>query len=95
MDTHTHEDTLLLLDLESEHEHEPACEGPLHTQGTNGHNPSEPAKWLIIPQCGHEWACCDAWLRAGDQEFPRGWYYSCSFCPVRTFRTGLAIVEIY
>lgn len=74
-------DTDLDLSILDELEFEPACEGAHHAQGTHGHNPEQPASWLLILGCGHDWQCCDAWLKRSEFKgmvHPSGhWAYSC------------------
>lgn len=45
----------------------PACESANHAKGVFGHQPDEPAVYMAIAPCGHDWLCCAGWLTSQAQ----------------------------
>lgn len=87
----------VLLDLEIEQEHETPCEGANHPTGLHGHDPSEPASWMLILKCGHEWLCCAAWLQHAEEagaNHPLGWFHPCARCGLETFGHEMVRIKI-
>jgi hypothetical protein len=83
------------LSLEEALDAQDACEGPLHPSGQNGHDPSAPAAWLLIPRCGHDILMCDAWLRSGDELYGvDGWTVECHRCHQTTDATDLMRIPL-
>lgn len=76
----------------------PACEGPSHPSGTNGHDANKAASWLLIPPCGHDWLACDPWVQNGEAIMRRkgahGWYYDCWVCGARNLANATNFIRI-
>lgn len=41
---------------------EPACTGQTHARGLGGHVPEQPASFLVVLGCGHDYLMCRGWV---------------------------------
>lgn len=42
----------------------PACDGVKHSEAVNGHQPDQPAQFLVVSPCGFARMRCNGWLTA-------------------------------
>lgn len=88
--------TEVFIHLDEELDSMTPCEGPSHPLGIYGHNADEPAAWLLVPDCAHEFLTCDAWLKAADHESggAEEWYFECPRCGVDTFGDDMVRIPL-
>ena len=55
-------DVLTDIQVEEEIHKLPPCEGESHPQGLYGHDPSQPAAYLVGPPCGLTLLMCAGWV---------------------------------